>query len=79
MAPGGFHGLCTCTRIQSPRPCAQVPDLSAFTALRHLELSYNAIRSLAPLAACGATGLQELYAASNKITEVCSLGLRVHC
>lgn len=47
-----------------------MPDLSAFTALRHLELSYNAIRSLAPLSACGATGLQELYAASNKITEV---------
>ena len=49
---------------------AQVPDLSAFSALRHLELSYNAIHSLAPLKACGATRLEELYAASNKIAEV---------
>ena len=50
-----------------------MPDLSAFTALRHLELSYNTIRSLAPLAACPAAGLQELYAASNKISEVRAL------
>ena len=48
----------------------QVLNLSAFTALRHLELSYNAIRSLAPLATCGAAHLEELYAASNKISEV---------
>ena len=47
-----------------------MPDLSAFTALRHLELSYNGIRSLAPLTGCGASGLHELYAASNKISEV---------
>ena len=49
-----------------------MPDLSAFSALRHLELSYNAIHSLAPLKACGATRLEELYAASNKIAEVCA-------
>ena len=51
----------------------QVPDLSAFSALRHLELSYNAVHSLAPLKACGATRLEELYAASNKISEVRAL------
>ena len=54
---------------------AQVPDLSAFSSLRHLELSYNAIHSLAPLKTCGATRLEELYAASNKISEA---GLTVH-
>ena len=46
-----------------------MPDLSAFSSLRLLELSYNAIHSLAPLKACGATRLEELYAASNKISE----------
>jgi hypothetical protein len=46
-----------------------VPDLSAFSSLRLLELSYNAIHSLAPLKACGATRLEELYAASNKVSE----------
>ena len=51
-------------------PSWQVPDLSSFTALRHLELSYNEIHSLAPLASCCASSLQELYAASNKISEV---------
>ena len=54
-----------------PPGVLQVPDLTAFSALRHLELSYNAIHSLAPLKACGATGLEELYAASNKVAEVC--------
>ncbi len=58
--------LCSMPRPDPP----QVPDLSAFSALRHLELSYNAVHSLAPLKACGATRLEELYAASNKIAEV---------
>ena len=55
-----------------------MPDLSAFSALRHLELSYNAVHSLAPLKACGATRLEELYAASNKIGEVlCASGVQL--
>lgn len=48
----------------------EVPDLACFTNLRHLELSYNEIRSLAPLASLIAPQLNELYAASNKITAI---------
>lgn len=48
----------------------EVPDLAAFTALRYLELSYNEIRSLTPLASLAAPHLTELYAASNKVTRI---------
>lgn len=51
------------------------PDLSPFTSLRRLELSYNEIRSLAPLS--GETtnpgpgvALEELYVASNKVSKI---------
>lgn len=46
----------------------QVPDLRAFGQLRQLELSYNELRTLAPLSSLAAPGLEELLAASNKLT-----------
>jgi protein phosphatase 1 regulatory subunit 7 len=46
------------------------PHLRAFTSLRYLELSYNEIRSLEPLAELAAPGLEELYAAANKVTAI---------
>ena len=48
----------------------QAPDLGAFGALQRLELSYNELRSLAPLAALAAPGLAELFAASNKLPGI---------
>ena len=48
----------------------EVPCLAAFTRLRYLELSYNEIRSLAPLSSLTAPHLTELYAASNKVTTI---------
>ena len=60
------------TRTTSPPPL-QVPELRAFSALRCLELSYNEIRSLAPLASLPGTALTELYAASNKVAAIAGL------
>ena len=48
----------------------QVPPLGRFLALRQLELSYNQIRSLAPLSVLASRGLRELYAASNKLGSI---------
>ncbi len=48
---------------------SQVPDLSAMTALSHLEVSYNQIRSISPLSSCGALSLQELYISNNKLSR----------
>ncbi len=50
-----------------------VPDLTGFSALTRLELSYNELRSLAPLSSLRALQLTELYAANNKITTIESL------
>ena len=51
----------------------QLPSLASFTVLQRLELSYNGLRTLAPVAQGGLGCLRELYAASNKLTglEVC--------
>lgn len=48
----------------------QVPDVAPLTALRRLELSYNGIKSLAPLSALKGLHLSDLYAASNRVTSV---------
>ena len=48
----------------------QAPELGAFGGLQRLELSYNELRSLAPLAALAAPGLAELFAASNKLPGI---------
>ncbi|KAK9843784.1 hypothetical protein WJX81_006222 [Elliptochloris bilobata] len=48
----------------------QAPDLAGFGALARLELSYNELRSLAPLASLAASGLRELFAASNKLPAI---------
>jgi Leucine-rich repeat (LRR) protein len=48
----------------------QVPELSGFTALQKLELSYNRIHSLAQLTSLGSMGLRELYAANNAIQQI---------
>lgn len=52
-----------------------VPNFSSFTSLRRLELSYNEIRSLAPLASETTSpgpgeALEELYVAANKISKI---------
>ena len=49
---------------------SQAPDLAAFGQLQRLELSYNELRSLAPLTSLGAPGLCELFAASNKLPGI---------
>lgn len=76
--PSCSHLLLTTLHLPTPRlplsagcsPVLQIPDLSAFTNLRMLELSYNEIRSLAPLASLTAGQLTELYVASNKVTKI---------
>ena len=45
----------------------QVPELRNFGQLQRLELSYNELRSLAPLSALASPALEELFAASNKL------------
>ncbi|KAI3430888.1 hypothetical protein D9Q98_009297 [Chlorella vulgaris] len=50
-----------------------LPNLAAFTALQCLEVSYNEVRSLAPLSKLGSTWLSELVAACNKIAVIESL------
>ena len=52
-----------------------IPDFSPFTNLRRLELSYNEIKSLAPLSRETTNpgpgkALEELYVASNKISKI---------
>lgn len=47
-----------------------IPDLSALTALQRLEVSYNQIKSLAPLTSLKSASLSALYAASNRISSV---------
>ena len=49
---------------------ATLPDLAPLTALTRLELSYNQLSSLRPLASLGgaAAGMRELYAAANAVT-----------
>lgn len=47
-----------------------VPSLEAFTSLTYLELSYNDIRHMAPLASLRAPHLEELYVANNKVTAI---------
>ena len=49
-----------------------IPDLAPCTSLRTLEVSYNQVRTLAPLASLAAP-LRELYAACNKVTAIESL------
>ena len=51
------------------------PDLSPFTSLRRLELSYNEIKSLSPLSAETSNpgpgeALEELYVAANKVSKI---------
>lgn len=47
-----------------------IPDLSALVALQRLEVSYNLIKSLAPLTSLKSASLSALYAASNRISSV---------
>lgn len=47
-----------------------MPNLHKFGALHYLDLSYNEIRSLAPLSQLHAPTLEELYVANNKIAEI---------
>ena len=49
---------------------SSVPDLGALAALQRLELSYNEIKSLAPLTSLRSATLSALYAASNRISLV---------
>ena len=65
-----YRGSPTHQAGRPPPLLPQVPDLHAFTALRLLELSYNEIRSLAPLAALLAPQLSQLYVAANKVTRI---------
>ncbi|KAK9807493.1 hypothetical protein WJX72_000775 [[Myrmecia] bisecta] len=46
----------------------QIPSFRGFSSLQRLELSYNEIRSLAPLTDLSTAHIQELYVASNKVT-----------
>ena len=48
----------------------QAPDLAAMSSLTRLELSYNQIKSLLPLATCSAVNLHELYVSNNKISSL---------
>ena len=47
-----------------------IPDLSALIALQRLEVSYNGIKTLAPLTSLEGANLSALFAASNKISSV---------
>ena len=49
--------------------CLQAPNLHSFTALTHLDLSYNHLTGLTELQCLAHGHLQELYASSNKITS----------
>lgn len=60
----------TCHSNSVPWCNSQVPQLGPLTALRRLELSYNGIKSLAPLTALTAPHLSDLYVASNRISSV---------
>jgi len=46
------------------------PTITNFTSLTYLELSYNEIRSLEPLAELQAPEMKQLYAAQNKISDI---------
>jgi len=61
----------SCAAMRTPsrraRVPTQVPELRDFVQLQRLELSYNELRSLAPLSALASPALEELFAASNKL------------
>jgi hypothetical protein len=64
-----IRSVCAAMRNQSRRARVptQVPELRDFVQLQRLELSYNELRSLAPLSALASPALEELFAASNKL------------
>lgn len=50
---------------------AQIPPLPSAARLRRLEVSYNQIKEMGPLAALGAgPQLEELCCAANKISDI---------
>ena len=51
-------------------PHTQIPPLAPLTSLTRLDVSYNSLRSLIPLASAPACPLADLSAASNKITRI---------
>ena len=48
----------------------QIPQLAGYTALQTLEVSYNSISSLRPLAWLQSTSLKELYVANNAVQHI---------
>lgn len=65
----GVEDLVTLTKLELYDNCIEeIVDLSKISNLTILDISFNSIRSMAPVSVC--LGLQELYIAQNKISVI---------